>query len=171
MKKVITVLSLFVLSAFTTKGDEWKPVSLADKVEVSMPGDAKDEMNGPQKGKKAVMMDSTEISGTVIDFAAFGLSEEQLTSMMETDMFKEQLKSGMTAQGGTIVAETSGRYNDKFFYYQFDIDAEKDGKKAKVLVRLVFYKGLGIALNIKGGKNGVEEKVRDQYFNSLKLAE
>lgn len=171
MKKVsVFIVSLF-MAVVGLQAQEWKPVQLMEKVVVSMPGEVQEQSMGPQKIKKVVLADSTEIGGAVIDFGAFGLNEDMLSSMMETDEFKEQLKTGISASGGKVIAETSGKYLDKHFYYQFDMEQEKDGKKFKTTTRLVFYKASGISLNFKDGKNASGEKTREQFFNSLKIEE
>lgn len=175
MKKIVLVaLIAIATSAFTIIAEDWKKVNVMDKVTVEMPVDPVDvNTNGaPQKVKKCtVATDSTEMATILLDFTAFGMTEEQLEGMKDTEEFKEQLKMGMTQSGGEILSESEGKYKDKYFYYQFEIKAVKDGKPIVSTSRMVFYKAYAVTLQYKAGKNGENKELRDKYFNSLAIAE
>lgn len=162
-----------VSSAFTIITEDWKKVSIMDKVTVEMPAEPV-EVNtngGPQKIKRYTAADSTEIATILLDFTAFGMTEEQIEGIKDTEDFKEELKMGMTQGGGKILGESEGKHKDKYLYYQFDIKAEKDGNSSVSTNRLVFYKKYLITLRYKAGKNGENKELRDKYFNSLAIAE
>lgn len=172
MKKFVLVCMIaLATSAFTIVADEWKKVAVLDKVTVEMPVEPIDvNTNGaPQKVKKCTAADSTEMATILLDFTAFGMSEDQIEGLKETEEFKEQLKMGLTQSGGEILSESEGRYKDKYFYYQFDIKSKADGKTSTN--RMLFYKSFAITLGYKAGKNGENKELRDKYFNSLAITE
>ncbi|MBL0883562.1 MAG: hypothetical protein IBJ16_09510 [Chitinophagaceae bacterium] len=174
MKKLALIcLVAFATSAFTIIADDWKKVTVIDKVTVEMPAEPVEvNTNGaPQKVKKYVAADSAEITSILLDFGSFGMSEEQIDGMKETEEFKEQLKMGMTQSGGEILSESEGKYKDKHFYYQFDIKSVKDGKTSVSTSRMIFYKAYAVTLVYKAGKEGENKELRDKYFNSLVIAE
>ncbi len=174
MKKIVLIALIAVTSsAFTIIMEDWKKVNVMDKVTVEMPLEP-EEVNtngGPQKVKRCFASDSTEITSVLLDFTTFGMTEEAIEGMKDTEEFKEQLKMGMTQGGGEILGESEGKHKDKYFYYQFDIKAEKDGSSSVSTNRLVFYKSYLITLRYKAGKNGENKELRDKYFNSLTIAE
>ena len=102
MKKIVLIALIAVTSsAFTIIMEDWKKVSVMDKVTVEMPLEP-EEVNtngGPQKVKRCFASDSTEITRVLLDFTTFGMTEEAIEGMKDTEEFKEQLKMGMT-QGG-----------------------------------------------------------------------
>lgn len=174
MKKIILIAMIAVAtSAFTLVVEEWKKVTVMEKIAVEMPVDPVDvNTNGsPQKVKKCTIADSTEMAAILLDFTAFGMSEEQIDGLKETEEFKDQLKLGLTQSGGEILSEAEGIYKDKYFYYQFEIKSEKDGKKSVSTNRMVFYKAYAITLRYKAGNNGENKELRDKYFNSLVITE
>ncbi len=174
MKKLALIcLVAFATSAFTIIADDWKKVTVIDKVTVEMPAEPVEvNTNGaPQKVKKYVAVDSAEMATILLDFTAFGMTEEQIDGMKETEEFKEQLKMGMTQNGGEILSESEGKYKDKYFYYQFDLKSVKDGKTSVSTNRMIFYKTYAITLGYKAGKNGENKELRDKYFNSLVIAD
>lgn len=173
MKQVAIILFGLIISAFGMKTDEWKPVILvADKVAVSMPGEIKETEDGGRKVKMAGLPDSTLLSAMVLNMGDFGLTEEMLGQQLEEASFKEQFKQGVTQGGnGHVNAESSGKYKDKYVYYQFDFDAEIEGQRKRLVMRAVFYKTYAVSLNYIPGRNGADTAVRDKFFNSLKLTE
>lgn len=174
MKKLVLIAMIaLVSSAFTIITEDWKKVSVMDKVTVEMPVEPV-EVNtngGPQKVKRCTVADSTEMATILLDFTAFGMTEEQIEGLKDTEDFKEQLKMGMTQSGGEILSESEGKYKDKYLYYQFEIKTVKDGKTSVSTNRMVFYKAYAITLGYKAGKNGENKELRDKYFNSLAIAE
>jgi hypothetical protein len=143
MKKLVLIALIAVAgSAFTIITEDWKKVSVMDKVTVEMPLEPEEvNTNGaPQKVKRCIVTDSTEISTILLDFTSLGITEEALEGIKDTEEFKEQLKMGMTQSGGEILKEAEGKYKDKYLYYQFDIKAEKDGQSSVSTNRMVFYK-------------------------------
>ncbi|BFG69175.1 hypothetical protein KACHI17_00560 [Sediminibacterium sp. KACHI17] len=174
MKKLALIcLVALGTSAFTMIAEDWKKVNVTDKVTVEMPVEPVEiNTNGaPQKVKKCTAADSTEMATILIDFTAFGMTEEQIEGLKDTEEFKEQLKMGMTQGGGQILSESEGKYKDKYLYYQFEIKSEKDGKPSVSTNRMIFYKTYAITLGYKAGKNGENKELRDKYFNSLTIAE
>lgn len=174
MKKfVLIALTALATSAFTLITEDWKKVSVMDKVTVEMPVEPI-EVNtngGPQKVKRCTVADSTEMATILLDFTALGMTEEQIEGLKDTEEFKEQLKMGMTQGGGEILSESEGKYKDKHLYYQFEIKVVKDGKTFVSTNRMIFYKANLITLGYKAGKNGENKELRDKYFNSLVIAE
>lgn len=174
MKKIWGIVLVAVAtSAFTIVADEWKKITVMDKVTVEMPGDPEDidTKGGPQKIKNYSFPDSTELATILIDFTSLGVTEEMLEGLKETEEFKEQLKVGMAQGGVEVVAESEGMLNDKFFYYQFDLSTTKDEKKEISTNRMIFYKSYAITLGYKPGKNGENKELREKYFNSLVITE
>lgn len=171
MKKVFLAIAATALLSFTLT-DEWKKVSLSDKIEVAMLGEAKQEGNAQMKGFRSTLADESSFSGVIVDFGAFGLSEDMMPMMLGNDQFKEQMKTGMTAQSGlTILSESDGKYKDKYTYWQYDVEMTKDGKKSTGVMRVVFYKASAIVLNYMGGKNGLNAESKDKFLTSLEIKE
>lgn len=169
MKKLFLAFATTALLSFTLI-DEWKKIKLSDKVEVSMLGEAKEESNAQMKGYKSTLADESAFSGIIVDFGAFGLSEDMMPMMLGNDQFKEQLKSGMTAQAGlTILSESEGKYKDKYTYWQYEVESNKDGKKTPGVMRVVFYKASAIALNYMSGKTGVNAESKEKFLTSLEI--
>lgn len=169
MKKIFFAITATALLSFTLI-NEWKKVSLSEKVEVSMQGEAKQDGNAQMKGYTSTLTDGTTFNGTIIDFAAFGLSEDMMPMMLSNDQFKSQLKAGMAAQGGiNILSESEGKYKDKYTYWQYEVESNKDGKKASGVMRIVFYKASAIALNYMCGNAGVNAETKDKFLSSLEI--
>ena len=171
MKKML-IAAVVALFSFTTIADNWKTVTLIDKVTVSLPGTATGDKSKGIPMQKVVLADSTEINALALDYTTFGLTEQTLTQMAGTDMFKQQMETGISMQPGVkLVKNESGKYADKYASYKMTLDVDKDGYKGTVNQQTVFYKQYGITLIYKPGKKGEDAALRDKLFNSLKIVE
>lgn len=174
MKKILVIALVVISSAFTIIAEDWKSVTVVDKVTVSMPTEPVEVSTGgaPQKVKKCTMSDSTELGAILLDLTLLGLTEEQIDALKDTEDFKEQIKMGITQSGGEIKSESEGKHKDKYLYYQFDLEVpNKAGKKVINTTRMVFVKKYAITLTYQAGSAGEKKEIKDQYFNSLAVAE
>lgn len=171
MKKFL-ILAIIALFSFTTIADDWKTVTLMDKVTVSLPGVASEDKSKGILVQKVVLADSTEINAFALDYSTFGLNEQMLQQMAGTDAFKQQMETGISMQPGVkLVKNEGGKYNDKYALYDMVLDIDKDGFKGTINQRTVFYKQYGITMIYKPGQKGTDTALRDKLFNSLKIAE
>lgn len=171
MKKFL-VPAVIALFSFTTIADDWKTITLIDKVTVSLPGTATEDKSKGIPMQKVVLADSTEIDVFAIDYSTFGLNEQMLQQMAGTDAFKQQMETGISMQPGVkLVKNEGGKYNDKYSSYDMILDVDKDGYKGTLNQRTVFYKQFGITMIYKPGKKGEDVALKDKLFNSLKIAE
>ena len=173
MKKIFVIVLAVVGSAFMPVLTDWKTVDIIEKVKISMPTEPVivDAQGGPQLIKKSVMADSTELGLIVLDFTKLGVPQEELDALKDTEEFKEQIKMGITQRGGEVKAEAEGKYKDKHTYYQFDLEISKNGRKFHNTTRMVFYKQYALTLTYQSGGSGEKKEIKDQYFNSLVIAE
>lgn len=171
MKKFF-IPAIIALFSFTTIADDWKTITLIDKVTVSLPGVATEDKSKGIPMQKVVLADSTEINAFALDYSTFGLNEQMLQQMAGTDAFKQQMETGVTMQPGIkLVKNEGGKYAGKYASYKMTLDVDKDGYKGTVNQQTVFYKQYGITLIYKPGKKGEDASMRDKLFNSLKIAE
>lgn len=171
MKKFL-IPSIIALFSFTTIADDWKTVTLIDKVTVSLPGNATEDKSKGIPMQKAVMADSTEIDAFAMDYSTFGLNEQMLQQMAGTDAFKQQIETGISMQPGMkLVKNESGKFNEKYTSYNTTLSVDKDGYKGTVNQQTVFYKQYGITIIYKPGQKGTDAALRDKLFSSLKIAE
>ncbi len=171
MKKIL-VLSVIGLFSFTTIADDWKTITLIDKVTVSLPVTATEDKSKGITMHKAVLTDSTEIDAFALDYSTFGMNEQMLQQMAGTDAFKQQIETGVSMQPGMkLIKNESGKYNDKYTSYEMTLQVDKDGYKGTINQRTVFYKQYGITIIYKPGQKGENAVLRDKLFNSLKIAE
>ena len=171
MKKLL-IPAVIALFSFTTIADEWKTITLIDKVTVSLPGTATEDKSKGIPMQKVVLADSTEIDAFALDYSTFGLTEQTLQQMAGTDAFKQQMETGISMQPGVkLVKNEGGKYADKYASYKMTLDLDKDGYKGTVNQQTVFYKQYGITMIYKPGKKGEDAAVRDRLFNSLKIVE
>lgn len=171
MKKFLIPV-LIALFSFTTIADDWKTISLLDKVTVSLPGTATTDKNMGIPMQKVVMADSTEVNAFALDYSTFGLNEQMLQQMAGTDAFKQQIETGVSMQPGVkLVKNEAGKYNDKYALFDMTLDVDRDGYKGTIQQRTVFYKQYGITMIYKPGQKGTDTALRDKLFNSLKISE
>jgi len=171
MKKFLVPV-LITFFSFTTIADEWKTITLTDKVTVSLPGTATEDNSKGIPMQKVILADSTEIDAFALDYSKFGLNEQMLQQMAGTDAFKQQMETGISMQQGMkLVKNESGKYNNKYSSYDMTLNVDKDGYKGNINQRTVFYKSYGITMIYKPGKKGEDAALRDKLFNSLKIAE
>ncbi len=104
--------AIIVLLSFTTITDDWKTVTLIDKVTVSLPGVAtEDKINGIPM-QKVVLPDSTEINAFAVDYSTFSLNEQTLQQMAATDAFKQQIETGISMQPGVkLLKDEADKYH------------------------------------------------------------
>jgi hypothetical protein len=163
---------LITLFSFTTVADDWKTITLIDKVTVSLPGTPTEDKSKGIPMQSVVLADSTEVNAFALDYSTFGLNEQTLQQMAGTDAFKQQMETAISMQPGIkLVKNESGKYNGKYASYDMTLNADKDGYKGTVNQRTVFYKQYGITLIYKPGKKGEDAALRSKLFNSLKIAE
>jgi hypothetical protein len=171
MKKFL-VPALIALFSFTTIADDWKTITLIDKVTVSLPGAATEDKSKGIPMQKVVLADSTEINVFALDYSTFGMNEQTLQQMAGTDAFKQQMETGISMQPGVkLVKNESGKYNEKYSSYKMTLAVDKDGYKGNVHQQTVFYKQYGITMIYKPGKKGEDVALKDKLFSSLKIAE
>lgn len=164
--------AVIALFSFTTVADDWKTITLIDKVTVSLPGVAAEDKSKGIPMQKVVLADSTEIDAFALDYSTFGLNEQMLQQMAGTDAFKQQMETGISMQTGVkLVKNVGGKYNNKYASYDMTLDIDKDGYKGTIQQKTVFYKQYGITMIYKPGKKGTDTVLRDKLFNSLKIAE
>lgn len=171
MKRFL-IPAIIALFSFTTIADNWKTITLMDKVTVSVPGVATEDKSKGIPMQKVVLADSTEINAFALDYSTFGLNEQMLQHMAGTDAFKQQMETGISMQPGVkLVKNEGGKYKDKYALYDMILDIDKDGFKGTINQRTVFYKQFGITMIYKPGQKGTDTALRDKLFNSLKIAE
>ncbi len=171
MKKIFLPVVMSLL-AFTTIADDWKTVTLIDKVTVSLPSTAAEDNSKGLPMQKAVLSDSTEIDAFALDYTKFGMTEEMLQKMAGTDEFKQQMETGISMQPGVkLIKNEAGKYAGKYPSYNMILDVDKDGMKGTVNQQTVFYKQYGITMIYRPGTKGADTTLRDKLFHSLKIAE
>jgi len=172
MQKIFLSIALFTLFSFTAIKQDWKAVSLLDKVQVSLPANATMDTTKGIAMQKAVFADSTELDAFALDYAKFGMTEQMLQQMAGTDEFKQQMEAGIATQPNVkLLKNESGKLNNKYVYYDVTLEVDSKGKKNTVKQRMVFYKQYGLTLIYKPGKNGEDAALKDKFFSSLKIAE
>lgn len=164
--------ALIALFSFTSIADDWKTVTIMDKVTVSLPAAAAEDKSKGITMQKAVLADSTEMNAFSLDYATFGLTEQTLQQMAGTDAFKQQMETGISMQPGIkLIKNEVGKFKDKYTSYELTLDMNKDGYKGIVNQKTVFYKQYGIMLIYKPGLKGADTVLKNKLFNSLKIAE
>jgi hypothetical protein len=172
MKKALLSLAVITLFSFTRIQQNWKAVSLLDKVQVSLPANATEDKTKGIAMQKAVLADSTELNAFALDYATFGMTEQMLQQMAGTDEFKQQMEAGIASQPNVkLIKNEQGKLSNKYFYYDVTLEVDSNGKKKTVKQRMVFYKQYGLTLIYKPGKNAEDPVLRDKFFTSLKIAE
>lgn len=172
MKKFLVPAVIIGLFSFTAIVDDWKTITLIDKVTVSLPGTATEDKSKGIPVKKVVLADSTEINAFALDYSTFGLNEQMLQQMAGTDAFKQQIETGVSMQPGMkLIKNETGKYNHKYTSYNMALQVDKDGYKGTIHQQTVFYKQYGITIIYKPGQKGEDAALRDKLFNSLKIVE
>lgn len=171
MKKILAPL-LFTLMAFAPASIELQTLALLDKVTVGLPGKASDDDSKGIPMKKVVMDDGTEFNAFTMDYTTFGMTEEMLRSMAGTEGFKDQMEGMIASQKGMkLVKNETGKYNEKYTCYDMVLDVDNNEYKGIMYQKMIFYKQYSISLLYRPGKNGMNEGLKNQVFNSLKIAE
>ena len=171
MKKFL-IPAIIALFSFTNIADDWKTITLIDKVTVSVPGTPAEDKSKGITIQKVVLADSTEIDAFALDYSTFGLNEQMLQQMAGTDAFKQQIETGVSMQPGMkLIKNEAGKFNDKYTSYQMTLQVDQDGYKGTINQLTVFYKQYGITMIYKPGQKGEDTALRDKLFNSLKIAE
>ncbi len=171
MKKLLASV-IIAFAAFTVNAQELKLITLMDKVTVTLPGTPIEDNSKGVPMQKVVLDDSSEFYAGVIDFSVFGMDEAMLQKMAGTDEFKQQMEGGIGTQPGvTLVKNEQGKYADKYISYDMVLNVEKDGKKAVVSNRNVYYKQYSISISYKPGPKGENAELKNKVFNSIKIAE
>lgn len=172
MKKAFLSIAVITLFSFTIIQQNWKTVSLLDKVQVSLPANATEDKSKGIPMQKAVLADSTGLEAYALDYATFGMTEQMLQQMAGTDEFKQQMEAGIAAQPNVkLIKNEQGKLNNKYVYYDITLQVDSKGKPNMVKQRMVFYKQYGLTLTFKPGKNADDPVLRDKFFTSLKIAE
>lgn len=172
MKNLYALLLSSFLLSFTTVDDSWKTVQVLEKLTISMPANVQDEKPAEtliSQFKRAVQTDSTEISLALVNLVQLGLTEDMLNMVKETAMFKEAMQTGLLKDGATIVKESSGKHQDKYQYYQYELSKEEGGKKQTLVTRIVYYKTYAITLAYKTRPGKLNQEDMDRFFNSLTI--
>ena len=161
---VILLLSVISVAA---SAQNWTATKIIDSVTVLMPGTPTSSVKQGQEGHQLVMNDSTKLTFLTINFEDFGLTEDALAAMLDTDEFSEQYKSGIASQG-EVVSEKKGKLNDKYTWYEYEMKTTDDkGKSVTTYIRTTFYKAYGIATVYTPGLKGLDAAIKDKYFGSL----
>ncbi|HAI83067.1 MAG TPA: hypothetical protein DCL43_05310 [Chitinophagaceae bacterium] len=173
MKKFMWLpLVAVMLSAVAFVADEWKTVALSPEISVKLPAGFEKQGNEQQEVYIAKTKDSAAFTAMNINFGNFGLDEATLQSMVDTDMFKTQFKSGFSSNGkNEIIDEKYGKYKDKYTFYEFTSKSTTDdGKTVTGYSKTIFYKANGITLVYMSG-NSKDLKDKDLFFNSVDIKE
>ena len=171
MKKLLAS-AIITFVAFAAHAQDLKTITLMDKVTVMLPGTPTEDNSKGVPMQKIVLGDSSEFYAGVIDFSVFGMDEATLQKMAGTDEFKQQMEGGIGAQPGVILVKNEqGKYADKYISYDMVLNVEKDGKKAVVSSRNVYYKQYSISISYKPGLKGENAELKNKIFNSIKIAE
>lgn len=166
--KSLAVILAFSLISATASAQTWVANKIMDSVTVKMPGTAVETAKGGQVGHELVLADSTKFSFLTINFEDFGLNEDALAQMLDTDEFAEQYKSGISSQG-EILSEKKGKLNDKYTWFEYELKVEEHGKPVTAFIRTTFYKAIGIATVYTPGLKGADAATKDKYFDSLSI--
>lgn len=155
---------------FLLPQDEWQTVQLADGASVAMPGSAQRTDFAATAWKlQYVAEDSTKVGAVINDHSATGVSEETLVSIPEQlRKMQEGSKSRVESRGEKILSATEGSYNNRMFV-QLTSSFTKNGQKYFHYWRLMLYKSVSIELFYYSGTKGMDENVKDKFFNSLQL--
>jgi len=164
-KSLLLILMLSVISVGVS-AQEWTATKIIDSVTVRMPGKPVETSKGGQTGHQLVLPDSTKLSFLTINFEDFGLNEDALTQMLDSDEFAEQYKQGISSQG-EIISEKKGKVDDKYTYFEYELKVDDNGKQSTTFLRTTFYKAYGVATVYTPGLKGTDAALRDKYFNSL----
>ncbi|MDB5232272.1 MAG: hypothetical protein JWN76_3077 [Chitinophagaceae bacterium] len=163
MKRIVLIFSVLPFLFFTYP--EWLTFKLNEKVQVSMPGVPVETMISTDiKKLEYKWEDSTTVGGLVNDFAKFNLTEETMPQVI--DQIKKQMITAREGQGAKILSEKECKYKE---WSCFEFVSSKTENNIEVIRtdHVVIYKTLLINLYYKKGQNAIDEKVRDQFFNSL----
>jgi|GEM_PF-4744338 len=165
-------LVAFMLSAVAFVVDEWKTVALSSEISVKLPAGFEKQGNEQQEVYIAKAKDSATFTAMNINFGNFGLDEATLQSMVDTDMFKSQFKSGFSGNGkNEIIDEKYGKYKDKYTFYEYvSKTTTDDGRTVTGYSKTIFYKANGITLVYTAG-NSRDLKDKELFFNSIDIKE
>lgn len=165
LKSLVLILAVSFISV-AVNAQEWKVNKIMDSVTIKMPGTAVETSKGGQTGHELALPDSTKFSFLTINFEDFGLNEDALTQMLDTDEFAEQYKSGISSQG-EVISEKKGVLANKYPYFEYEVKVEEHGKSVTSFLRTTFYKSIGIATVYTPGLKGTDTATRDKYFDSM----
>jgi hypothetical protein len=172
--KHLAVLVAALQLTLLLHAQEWK-VNLSDSVSVSTPIALHDTLISNMKVKVGGKEDhSASFTAMLLDYKSFGLTEAMISSVANTNDFKEQFKTGFLGSmpGAVIVSDTIATYHNKYTYYDFVISTVQNNIPITMYVRSLFYKALGINLYYafpKSQKADIAEK--DKFFNSIVIIE
>lgn len=170
--KAIIAPFLFILLSFAPVSIDLQTLSLMDKVTIGLPGTAEDDVSYGLPMKKVVMKDKTTFFVSNIDFTKLGMTEDMLQLMLGTDQFKEQMEGFVGMQKGVkLVKNEAGKYKDKYMCYDIVLDIDQEEYKGIAYQKMVFYKNYCFSMIYIPGKDGNNDELKNQVFNSLKIAE
>ena len=171
MKKILMALAI-ATSMLTAHAQDWKTITLIDKVTISMPGTPTEDKSKGIPMQKVVLSDSSEINAGIVDYSVFGLDEEKLQAMAGTEDFKQQMEGAVSAQPGiTVIKNESGKYADKYYTFDMTLQRDADGKKSTVYTRLIFFKQYSINIGYMPGIKGENQELKNKVFSGVKIVD
>lgn len=171
MNRNLLLVLLTIGTVFTTHAQEgWQVVSIDERFTVKMPGQPeKKDMDGLNLYQYAGT-DSSSYVVTVVDLANYGVDSAMLQSMVGTDMFMEQFKSGITSQseGTEIVSSTTGKLDDYTTYtFELDVPVKSRDTKVRAYSYTVFVGSRAYSMNYVDAKGMNAGK--EPFFDSAKV--
>ncbi|MBI1343356.1 MAG: hypothetical protein GC171_10530 [Terrimonas sp.] len=168
MKKILAGVVLEFLFTVAHAQQDWQRFVLDDRVSVLVPGIPEKVELEQVEMYNLTISDSTNYSTSIVDFNDFGLDATMLQSMVATDEFEEQFKTGfmMQMEGSTLRSSTRGRFQN-FTTYLFEIDfADKEsGGESKLSSYSIFVGSKVYTLNYTAKVPRPEDK--EKFFSSL----
>jgi len=128
-KFILPVIAVLFFAANANAQTNWVSQKISNKVIVKFP--KAPEVLQENVAYKAVGDDSTMYTAAYADLEAMGLDSATLASMVETEEFFEQFKTGFTAQMEGLELKKSEivKWNG-FVSYNLEGDVQAKGKKA-----------------------------------------
>jgi hypothetical protein len=166
------ILVLFTVGSLytATAQQDWQLVNIDERFTVKMPGQPeKKDMEGLNLFQYAGT-DSSSYVVTVVDLANYGVDSAMLQSMVGTEMFMEQFKSGITSQseGTQIVSSTTGKLDDYTTYtFELDVPVKSRDTKVRAYSYTVFVGSRAYSMNYVDAK-GVNAG-KEPFFGSVKV--
>jgi len=168
MKKIIISLFLLAVGVTAFAQQNWKKFDLDERVSVEVPGELK---KGDMENITMYVVETEDSSGmnvTVIDFVSFGLDSAMMQSMVNTEMFEEQFKTGFMGRfnNGELLSFKSGKLNDLTTYLlEVKMDDEESGKSILLYPSTVFSGSKAYSFNYASA-NPVPT-TREKFFGSV----